>query len=289
MSKATGHFSSLKHSQTLSTFNFIARKATGTILIKVLKTSWGSYSRISLTASVEMKSPYAGRVKGIKGFEHIPPKNVKIQIKQRADVAMEWHGHQSPQEHVWECLLSQTSLCSFLFPSVAANSCIPKGSTEISQLSFSSMMKSKEKQNKTVPPPTHTLVWWKRYKTKAGYCWETFHPLKKFRHFTPLSEDTCNVLLQLLWKTTVFITTQGTPLSTWGTVRGISVTFHFWQTCFKSFVWLIFPLAGKQAWEPVMTSSELARLLGCFSLWFFVICLENQIFSALASTLSPTS
>lgn len=203
---------------------------------------------------------------------------------------MEWHGHQSPQEYIWECLLSQTSLCSSLFPSVAANSYIPKGSTEISQLSFSSFhdeIKGKTKQNS--PPPTHTHLFDGNVtRLKLAIAEKHFIPFS-FRHFTPLSEDTCNVLLQLLWKNTVFITTQGTPLSTWGTVRGVSVTFHFWQTCFKSFVWLIFPLAGKQAWEPVMTSSKLAHLLGCFSLWFFVISLENQIFSALASTLSPTS
>lgn len=124
MSKATGHFSSLKHSQTLSTFNFIARKATGSILIKVLKTSWGSYRRSSLTASVEMKSPYAGRVKGIKGFEHIPPKNVKIQIKQsrcgygmtRSPIPSGIHLRMPSQPDFSMFLSFSLCSCKFLYP-----------------------------------------------------------------------------------------------------------------------------------------------------------------------------
>jgi len=55
----------------------------------MLKASCGLYSRLSLTSFVEMKSPPSGRVRGIKGFEYVPPKKVKIQIKQRADVAVD--------------------------------------------------------------------------------------------------------------------------------------------------------------------------------------------------------
>lgn len=92
----------------------------------MLKTSRGSYSRLSPTSFVEMKSPHLGKVRGRKGFEHVPPKNVKIQIKQRADVAVDWHSHKSSPEHAWEHFLSWTFMCFFLFLSVAANSYIPK-------------------------------------------------------------------------------------------------------------------------------------------------------------------
>lgn len=98
----------------------------------MLKTNHGSYNRLYLTSFVEMKSPHSGRVRRIKGFEHVPPKNVKIQIKQRADVAMDWHSRKSSPDHVWEYFLSWTFTCVFPFLSVAENAYLPKGNRNFS-------------------------------------------------------------------------------------------------------------------------------------------------------------
>lgn len=75
-------------------------------------------------------------------------------------------------------------------------------------------------QRKPKPTTNNPLVLWKCYKTEVGCCWETLHSLL-LCHLTLLSRDTCNMLLQLLWKAIVFIATQGTQLQTWGSVRGV--------------------------------------------------------------------
>lgn len=173
----------------------------------MLKTSHGSYSRLSLTSVAEMKSSHSGRVRRIKSFEHVPPKNVKIQIKQRADVAVDWHSHKSSPEHVWEHFLSWTFMCFFPFLSVAANSYIPKGNRN-----FSAALKLLPWCNQSKKTNNNHLFHGNVTRIKL----ENLAVVEK--HFIPpsilpfhttvcLSGDTCNMLLQLLWKTIVFITT----------------------------------------------------------------------------------
>lgn len=45
---------------------------------KVLKTSHGLYSGLSLTSLLKIKSPHSGRVRETKGFECVPPKNPRF-------------------------------------------------------------------------------------------------------------------------------------------------------------------------------------------------------------------
>lgn len=143
-------------------------------------------------------------------------------------------------------------------------------------------------QRKTKPTTNNPLVLWKCYKTEAGCCWETLYSLL-FCHLTPLSRDTRNMLLQLLWKAIVSITTQGTQLQPWGTVRGchLPLLADTLQEL-RSFVCLIFPLVGKQTQEQL-------QLLQWHTLWdallfgSLVITSENKKFSVLAPALSLTS
>lgn len=150
----------------------------------MLKTSHGSYSRLSLTSVAEMKSSHSGRVRRIESFEHVPPKNVKIQIKQRVDVAVDWHSHKSSSGHVWEHFLSWTFMCFFPFLSVAANSYIPKGNRN-----FSAALKLLPWCNQSKKPTT-TTCFMEMLQELSWKIWlllrNTLSPLP-FCHFTPLS------------------------------------------------------------------------------------------------------
>lgn len=257
-------------------------------MLKTRKTS-----RLSLTSFVEMKSPHSGRVRGIKALNMFHQKN-REGSDQRADVAMDWYNHKSSPEHVWEHFLSWTFMCFFPFLSVDANSYIPEGNRN-----FSTALKLLPWCNQSNKTNNNHLFHGNIARIKL----ENLAVVEK--HFIPpsilpfhttvcLSGDTRNMLLQLLWKTIVFMTTYGTVLSSWGTIRGFSVTFGFWQTYFKSFVCSILPAVGKQALEAVMASSHLAGPLGCSSLWIFHNNFRKQeIFSpwfiSLVSSLSVTA
>lgn len=127
-------------------------------------------------------------------------KNVRF-TSNRADVAVDWHSHKSSPEHVREHFLSWTFKCFSYFLSVGANSYISKGN-----INFSSPLKLLPNQKSQ----QQALVSWKCYKNwagKSGCCWETLYSPFHSSISLCLSGDTCNMLLQLLWKTVVFITT----------------------------------------------------------------------------------
>lgn len=54
----------------------------------MVRTRHGLYSRLSLTSLLKMKSPHSGRAGETKGFEYVPPKNVRFRSN-RADVAVD--------------------------------------------------------------------------------------------------------------------------------------------------------------------------------------------------------
>ena len=221
-----------------------------------------------------MKSSHAGMVKGIKGFEHIPSKNVTIQIKQTTDVAMEWHSHQSPPEHVWERLLSRTSAC------------FPKGSAEISQLPFGSShdaIKEKLNQQQT----TH-LFYGNVTRPKLAVAEKHFIPFcSAISHHWAETHVTC--CCSCYGKQLFPLQRREHSYShevLWGAVCHLPLLADTLQE-FRSFVCLIFPLVGKQTQEQL-------QLLQWHTLWdallfgSLVITSENK-FSVLALALSLTS